>query len=80
MLQLGEEALDEVALTVEPFAEAGLPAPVALWRDVGRRALILDQGTDAVSVVSFVCQQDSARAEVIERRVSDLPVMRLSCR
>src|SRR5215831_16570978 len=35
VLQLGEEALDEVTLAVEPPAEAGFPAPVALGRDVG---------------------------------------------
>jgi hypothetical protein len=30
VLQLGEEPLDQIALAVEPLAEAGLPAPVAL--------------------------------------------------
>ena len=77
MLQLGEEALDEVALAVEPLAEAGLPAAVAPRRDVGRSALILDQFTDAVSVVSLVGQHDGMRAEVVEQRVGDLSVVRL---
>ncbi len=78
VLQLGEEPFDEVALAVEPLAEARLPAPVALGRDVGRGALVLDQFTDAVSVVSLVSQHDGVRAEVVEQRVGDLSVVRLS--
>ncbi len=78
MLQLGEEAFDQVALAVEPLAEAGLPAAVALRRDVGRGALVLDQRADAVGVVGLVGQYDGARAEAVQQRVGDLPVMRLS--
>ena len=77
MLQLGEEPLDQVALAVEASAEARLPAPVALGRDVGRSALVLDQLADAVSVVGLVRQHDGARAEMVEQRVCDLAVMRL---
>lgn len=79
MLQLGEEAFDQVALAVEPLAEAGLPLAVSLRRDVGGSTLVLDQFADAVSVVGLVGQDDSARAEVVEQRVSDLSVMRLPC-
>lgn len=77
VLQLGEEPLDQVALSVEVLAEAGFAAPVALWRDVGRSALILDQFADAVGVVGLVRQDNSVRAEVVEQRIDDLPVMRL---
>jgi hypothetical protein len=77
VLQLGEEPLDQVALAVEPLAEAGLPAPVALWRDVGRGALRVDQLADAIGVVGFVGQYDGAGAKAIEQRVGDLPVVRL---
>lgn len=77
MLQLGEEPLDQVALTVEPLAEARFPAPVALWRDIGRGALVLGQLADAIGIVGFVRQHDSARAEAVEQRIGDLPVMRL---
>ena len=56
VLQLGEEPLDQVALAVEPLAEAGFPAPVALRRDVGRGALVLYQLTDAVSIIGLVGQ------------------------
>lgn len=77
MLQLGEEPLDEVALAVEPLAEARLPLAVALRRDVGCGALVLDQLADAVGVVGLVGQHDAARAEMIEQRVGDLAVVRL---
>ena len=39
--------------------------------------MFLDQLTDAVGVASFVCQHDGARAEMVEQRVSELPIMRL---
>jgi hypothetical protein len=77
VLQLGEEALDQIALAIKPLAEAGFPAPVALGRDVGRGALVLDQHADAVGVVSLVGQDDSAQAEMVEQPVGYLPVMPL---
>ena len=59
--QLREEPLDQVALTVERLAEAVFPASVALWRDIGRRALFLDQCANAVGVVDLVSQYDNVR-------------------
>ncbi len=79
MLQHGEEAFDQVAFAVEPLAEARPPLTVALRRDVGRGALVLDQLADAVSVVGLIGQRDGARAEVIQQPVDDLPVVRLPC-
>src|SRR3546814_3813828 len=72
----GEEALDQVALSVEPLAEARFQTAVALGRDVGRGTLVLDQLTDAVGVVGLVGQHDGARAEVVEQRA----IGRASCR
>ena len=66
VLQLGEEALDEVTLAVEPPAEAGFPAPVALGRDVGRCAVFLDQLSDAVGIIGLVGQHDDVRPELVE--------------
>ena len=34
---------------------------------------------DAVGVIGLVRQHDGARAEMIEQRIGDLPVMRLPC-
>lgn len=59
----------------EPFAEAGLPLSVALGRDVGHRALVLDQLSDAIGIVRFVRYHDGARAEVVEQLIGDLPVV-----
>jgi hypothetical protein len=42
--------------------------------------LPLDQFTDAVSVVGLVGQHNGVRAEMVEKRVNDLPVVRLPCR
>ena len=77
VLQLGEEALNQVTLVVEMLAEAGFPTPVALRRDVGRSALFLDQRPDAVSVIGFIGKDDGVGAELIEKLVGDLAVVRL---
>ena len=52
VLEAAEHPLDGVAALVEGLAEAAFPAPVALGRDVGKRALLLDQVTDAIAVIS----------------------------
>ncbi len=78
MLERAEEALDPVALAVECFAEARLPYTIALGRDVGRGALLLDQRADAVGIVGLVRKDDGARPEAIEQLVCDLSVVRLA--
>ena len=70
-------ALDQVALAIEPLAEAELPAPVALGRDVGRGTLVLDQLADSVGVACLVSEHGGARPEMVEQRVGDLTVVRL---
>lgn len=40
--------------------------------------MFLDQVTDAVGIIGLVRQHDGARAEVVEQRVGDLPIMRLA--
>ena len=78
MLELAEEALDQVALAVEPLAEARLPLAVGFAWDVGRGALLLDQRPDAIGVIGFVGENDGVRAETVEELVGDLAVMRLA--
>lgn len=58
VLELGEEAFDRVALAIEPFAEAGLSFPIGFRRDVGGRALVLDQRADAIRIIGLVCEHD----------------------
>ena len=60
VLEAAEHTLDRVAAFVESFAEAAFPAPVALGRDVGDRALLFDQVADAVAVIGAVGVDDAA--------------------
>ena len=60
VLKAAEHPLDGVATLVERFAEAAFPAPVALGRDVGDRALLFDQVADAVAVIGAVGVDDAA--------------------
>ncbi len=55
------KAFDEVALTVERPAEAGLLFAVGLGRDVGHRALRLDQVANAIRIIGLVTPHDGAR-------------------
>ena len=66
VLQLREEALDQVALAVEALSEAGFPAPDALGRDVGRGALVLDQLANAIGVVRLIREHDGSRDKMVE--------------
>jgi hypothetical protein len=77
VLQLGEEALDQIALAVKPFAEAGLPFPIGFGRDVRCRTLLRDQCTDTVGIIGLVCRLDGVRAEMVEQLFRALPVVRL---
>jgi hypothetical protein len=67
MLQPGEEALDEVALAIEPLAEARLPLAIRFCGDIGRGALFLDLCADAISIVCLVCENDRMRSRMAER-------------
>jgi hypothetical protein len=78
VFELAEEALDQVALPVEPLAKAGLPFAVGLGRDVWGGALMFDQRTDAIGIIGLVGEQDGARSELVEQPVGDLAVMCLA--
>jgi hypothetical protein len=77
VLQLGEEAFDEVPLAVEPRAEVRFPASIGLGRDVGERPLLTKSGTDAISIIGLVGQYDCSSGNVSEQIVSSLPIMAL---
>ena len=79
MLELAEEAFDLIALTVEGFAEAGLPLAVGFGRDVGHRVLRFDQVADGVAVIRLVAQYDRMRLKPIEEFQSSGRVVRLAC-
>ena len=56
MLDLVEEPLNKVARAIEVRAEAnGVPA-IALGRDVGPCALLVNERPDAVCIIATVCK------------------------
>jgi hypothetical protein len=78
MLQLGEEALDEVSLTVKPCAEVRFRRPVGLGRDVGKRPPVAERRADAIGIVCLVCEHDRTGDNVIQQCVGGLPIVTLS--
>ena len=78
VLEAAEHAFDGVAALVERLAKARLPLAVALGRDVGDRALRLDQVADAVAVIGAVGMNDAAGWQVFEEMFGGLAVGRLS--
>lgn len=78
MLELIEEAFDQVAFAIEPLAEAGFPFAIGFGGDVGHGALGLDHAADAIGVIGFVGQDDGTRIEAIEQFVRGRSIMRLT--
>lgn len=72
------KALDQVAFTIKYLAEAGFPFAIGFARDVGNRALRLDQIADAIGVISLVGQNDGARIETIKQAKRGGAVMGLA--
>ena len=77
VLKAAEHALDGVAALVEGLAEAAFPAAVGFGRDVGDRALLLDEVADAVAVIGPVGVDDAARRQVRQQPLSRLAVLSL---
>ena len=78
MLELTEEAFDQIALAIERFAEAWFPFAIGFGRDVGHCALRFDQVADAVGIISLVGQNDGVRIEAIEQAICGRPVVGLT--
>lgn len=77
MLELAEEAFDQIAFAIEPLAEAGFPFAIGFGRDVRHCALRFDQVADAIGVISLVGKNDGARIKAIQQAESGGCVMRL---
>lgn len=68
VLELAEETLDQIVFAIEHLAETGPPFAIGFGRDVGHRALRLDQIADAAGVISLVGQNDGRGwVEMIEQ-------------
>lgn len=77
VLQLGEEALDQVPLTIEPSAEVRFCPAIDLGRDIGERSLRAERLPDAVGVICLVRQQDRSGTDMTKQIVSGLPIVAL---
>ena len=77
VFQLGEEALDQIALSVEPCAEVGFRPPIGLWRDVGERPFVAEGCPYTVGIIGLVRQHDCSGDDMIEQIISRLPIMAL---
>lgn len=77
MLELAEEAFDQIAFAIEPLAEAGFPFAIGFGGDVRHRALHFDEVADAICVISLVGQNDGARIKAIQQAEGGRSVMGL---
>ena len=68
LLQLVEEALDEVPLAIDGLLPAVLLLAVGSVWNVGDGALLTNAGPDAVGVITLVGDDDGARLEPVEQR------------
>ena len=78
MLQLGEEALDQVPLAVEPGTEVRFRPPVGLWRDICERSFLAERHADAISIVGLISEHDGSRTHMVKQTVSRLPIVALA--
>src|SRR5215204_749442 len=67
VLELVEEAFDEVPGAVEERAEGRLVAPTGEWLDVGPHASRRHRLAEEIAVVGAVCDQDLAGSEVAQQ-------------
>ena len=78
MLEFVEEAFDQIALPVEPFAERGGIEPVWHRPNVGPGAAFRHGIAQSVGIVGPVGQQNVALLDALEHVVGAAPVMRLA--
>ena len=80
LLQLVEEALDVVALTINLLLPAVAPLAVGFVGNIGDRALAPDVGPHPVGVVALVGDDDRAALETVEQRLGTGDVVILAGR
>jgi len=77
VLELGEEALNQVPLAVQPCAEVRFRSPVGLGWDIGERPLFSERRADAIDIVSLIRQYDCSSPNMVEQFVGSLAIMAL---
>jgi hypothetical protein len=78
VLDLVEEALDQVPSAVEVRAEADRVAAIAPWWDVGPSALLGGECSNPIRIISSVGQQHCFRLQAREKFAGKPVVMRLT--
>lgn len=78
MLELVEEAFDQVAVAVEPGAEGRDVYPVRHGFDVGPGAALGHFHSQGVTVIASVGEQDLVCAEAVQQISSTATIMRLA--
>ncbi len=80
MLELVEEALDQIALPVGLRTEPRPDDPVLERADVGTRPLLVEFLTDGIAVVAAVGEQHCSLADTIEHVLGRLAIVGLTGR
>ena len=79
VLQLVEEAFDEVAALVEVGIEvAAVALAIGIHGDIGLSALALDEIDDPIDVVALVSEYDTTGDGLVEELVGRRHIMRLT--
>jgi len=74
-----EETLDQVAVTIEDFAETAFPSSVGFTWNIGCRSLILDVSAEVVCIVCFVAKDNLTGLQSCEQGFCRDAVMHLAC-
>ncbi len=77
VLELGEEAFDQVPLAVEPSAEVRFRPAVGLRWDIGECAPLAERRPDAVGIVCLIGQHYRSGTHMVEQAISSMTVMAL---
>ena len=70
VLQLGKQVLHLMAHLVQPLAVRDLLVAVPSRWDAGRDALLQQQGTDLVTVIPLISNQDPRLWKILQQQVS----------
>ncbi|RAN31853.1 hypothetical protein HY11_06625 [Hyphomonas pacifica] len=77
VLRLGEEALDQVALAIQPFAKVRFRPPVGLGRDIGESSFLAERCSDTIGVIRLIREDYRSSTNMVQQIVSGLAIMAL---
>lgn len=68
MFEFSEEALDQIAVSVEILAEREALLAIALQRDIGEAILCFDMVAYSIAVIGLIAQEYAAFRDGIQQR------------